>query len=212
MALSSETEIETIIFDLGAVLIDWNPAYLYRKIFRDEHEMQHFLTEICSPDWNAEQDAGRSWAEATELLVGKYPQYEKEILAYWQRWPEMLNGPIEGTVSLLEAIHRHGRHRLLALTNWSAETWPYAWEQYDFLQLFEGILVSGKEGMKKPDPAIYHLLCERYQVATDTALFIDDSAANIRSAREFGWRAIHFQSPEQLQSELEQIGIMASTL
>lgn len=210
MALLSETKIETIIFDLGAVLIDWNPAYLYRKIFSSEDDIQYFLTEICSPEWNAEQDGGRSWATATELLISRYPDYAKQIRAYWKRWPEMINGPITGSVEILREIHQQQQYRLLALTNWSAETWPYAWEQYQFLQLFEGIVVSGKEQMKKPDSRIYDLLGNRFQVPRESALFIDDSIDNVQSAREFGWQAIRFQSPRQLRTELEHTGVLAA--
>lgn len=204
----TNTQIDTVIFDLGAVLIDWNPEYLYRKIFDDEASMQHFLENICTPSWNAQQDAGRTWAEATGLLIDKHPEYQQEIRAFRERWPEMLNGPIEGTVDILKTLQQQGRHRLLALTNWSAETWPYAWEQYDFLKIFEGILVSGEENMKKPDLAIYQLLADRYQVIPERSVFIDDSPANVKAANEFGIHAIHFTSPEALRDHLEQAGIL----
>lgn len=200
----TNTQIDTIVFDLGAVLIDWNPEYLYRKIFDNEEDMQHFLEHICTPSWNAKQDAGRSWAEATDLLVNQHPEYEAEIRAFRDRWPEMLNGPIEGTVKILKELNERGTHRLLALTNWSAETWPIAWELYDFLQIFEGILVSGKENLKKPDPAIYQLLTDRYNIVPEKSIFIDDSLANVKSARDFGIHAIHFTSPEALRAELEK--------
>lgn len=203
MTISTNTKIDTIIFDLGAVLIDWNPEYLYRKIFDNEEDMQYFLQHICTQSWNAEQDAGRSWAEATDLLVKRHPEYEAEIRAFRDRWPEMLKGPIDGSVDILKELKERGNHRLLALTNWSAETWPVAWDQYDFLQIFEGILVSGKEKLKKPDPAIYQLLTDRYRIRPERSVFIDDSVANVESAREFGIHAIHFTSPEALRTELE---------
>jgi 2-haloacid dehalogenase len=204
MTISANTQIDTIIFDLGAVLIDWNPEYLYRQLFEDETEMRHFLDHICTPAWNAEQDAGRSWEEAIQLLIPKHPEYEAQIRAYWERWPEMLNGPIEGSVEILKTLQAQGKHRLLALTNWSAETWPYAWEQYDFLQIFEGILVSGEEKLKKPDPRIYQLITDRYKIQPERSVFIDDSPANVNSAREFGIHAIHFTAPENLRTVLEQ--------
>ncbi|PHN02969.1 HAD family hydrolase [Flavilitoribacter nigricans] len=208
MSISSNTEIDTVIFDLGAVLIDWNPEYLYRKIFDREEDIQHFLNHVCTPSWNAQQDAGRTWAEATELLTGRHPEYTTEIRAFRERWTEMLNGPIAGTVEILQELEEQGRHRLLALTNWSAETWPYAWERYDFLQIFEGILVSGAENLKKPDPKIYQLLVDRYGIEPDKAVFIDDSMPNITAAREFGIHAIHFTDPAALRATLEQAGII----
>ena len=200
--------IDTIIFDLGGVLIDWNPRYLYRKIFDDEKEMQWFLTEVCSPDWNEQQDAGRSWEEATQLLIQHYPHYEQQILAFWKRWPEMLNGAIETTVYILEHLHSQAKHRLLALTNWSAETFPVAQQQFDFLNHFEGILVSGEEGLKKPDPKIYQLLLDRYSVDSTRSVFIDDSLRNVQAAQQLGIQAIHFQSGAQLKQELKDLGVI----
>jgi 2-haloacid dehalogenase len=202
------TAIDTVIFDLGAVLIDWNPRYLYRKLFDEESEMEHFLQNICSPEWNNQQDAGRSWAEATDLLIAAHPSYQQQIQAYWKRWPEMLNGPIEGTVSILKRLDEQNKHRLLALTNWSAETWPFAWEQYDFLQIFENILVSGAEKIKKPDPRIYQLLIEKFEVVPEKSVFIDDSLKNVIAAREQGIQAIHFTSPEKLERELMEMGVL----
>lgn len=201
-------KIDTIIFDLGAVLIDWNPKYLYRKIFTEEAEMHHFLEQICTPEWNAQQDAGRSWAEAVRILLDQYPDYQAEIEAYWHRWPEMLGGPIEGSVRLLKKIKTQNQHRLLALTNWSAETWPVALREYDFLHLFEDILVSGKEKLKKPDPRIYQLLIDRFAVVPEKALFIDDSMANVQKAREVGINALHYTSPEQLEEDLRKAGVI----
>ncbi|MCB0633382.1 MAG: HAD family phosphatase [Saprospiraceae bacterium] len=201
-------DIDTVIFDLGAVLIDWNPRYLYNKLFDEDHEMEYFLRNVCSPEWNNQQDAGRSWAEATDLLIAQHPDYRQQIRAYWERWPEMLNGPIQGTVSILKRIDAQKEHRLLALTNWSAETWPYAWEQFDFLQLFEAILVSGEEKVKKPDPRIYQLLIDKYDIVPERSIFIDDSLKNIVAAREQGILAIHFTDPEALERELERIGVL----
>lgn len=201
--------IDTVIFDLGAVLIDWDPRYLYRKLFDEESEMEHFLQNICTSEWNSQQDAGRSWAEATDLLIAQHPAYQDQITAFWQRWPEMLNGPIEGTVSILKRLEEQGNHRLVALTNWSAETWPFAWEQYDFLQIFEGILVSGQENMKKPDPMIYQLLLSRYDITPHRSVFIDDSINNVTAAREQGIQAIHFTGPKQLEQELVQLGVLS---
>ena len=193
--------IETIIFDLGGVLIDWNPFYLYRKIFNTDEEIQDFLDHICTFHWNEQQDAGRPLQEATEILIAQHPQHESNIRAYYGRWEEMLGGPIHDTVSILKSIHQQGKHALYALTNWSHETFPIAQERYDFLQLFEGILVSGEEKMKKPDSRIYQLIIDRYKIEPSTALFIDDNLRNVEAARDIGIQAIHFQSP-QLLSDL----------
>ena len=150
--------IDTIIFDLGEVLINWDPRNLFRKIFSDEEEMEYFLANVCTGPWNAAQDAGRTWKEGIDLLVPQHPKYEKEINAFWDRWPEMLDGPKQGTVDILSHFYQEQKYELYALTNWSRETFPVALAQFDFLQYFKGILVSGDEMMKKPDPAIYQLL------------------------------------------------------
>lgn len=200
--------IDTVIFDLGGVLIDWNPKHLYRKIFDDEKEIDYFLSEICTPEWNEQQDAGRTFKEATEILVAQHPKFEKEIQAFYGRWKEMLGGEIEKTVSILNDLHQKNEHRLLALTNWSAESFPYALENFEFLQLFEGILVSGVEKMKKPDPEIYQLILDRYQIEAQKSVFIDDSERNIKAAKVLNINGIHFQSSEQLQSDLEKLGVL----
>ncbi|MFK7922018.1 MAG: HAD family hydrolase [Bacteroidia bacterium] len=197
--------IDTIIFDLGGVLIDWNPRYMYRKIFEDETKMEDFLASVTTHDWNELQDGGRSLSDATELLVSQQPEWEAEIRAFYDRWEEMLGGPIFGTLELLDTLKRSGRYRMLALTNWSAETFPVALERYDFLGWFEGILVSGQENLKKPDVKIYQLMIERYQLDPSKTLFIDDSERNIKGARRVGLNTIHFQSPMQLREKLSDI-------
>lgn len=199
--------MDTIVFDLGGVLIDWNPAYLYRKIFQEEAQVQFFLTHICDSHWNEQQDAGRPLAEATQILVAQFPEYTEAIQAYYGRWTEMLGGPIRGTVQLLEALHQQKEYRLYALTNWSHETFPYALQHYDFLQLFDGILVSGEEKLVKPDPRIYQLLFERFGINPSTALFIDDNPKNVLASRQSGMEALQFVSPEQLQAALYDMGI-----
>lgn len=199
--------MDTIVFDLGGVLIDWNPAYLYRKIFQEEAQVQFFLTHICDSHWNEQQDAGRPLAEATQILVAQFPEYTEAIQAYYGRWTEMLGGPIRGTVQLLEALHQQKKYRLYALTNWSHETFPYALQHYDFLQLFDGILVSGEEELVKPDPRIYQLLFERFGINPSTALFIDDNPKNVLASRQSGMEALQFVSPEQLQAALYDMGI-----
>ncbi|MCB1096897.1 MAG: HAD family phosphatase [Verrucomicrobiales bacterium] len=197
--------IETIIFDLGGVLIDWDPRHLYRKLIPDEERMEYFLANICAHEWNEQHDAGHPVAEGMKELAAIHPDWEKEIFAYYERWPEMLGGPIEGTVDILSELHNAGEQRLLALTNWSAETFPVARERYDFLNWFENILVSGEEKMKKPDPRFFQLLFERFNVDPAKAVFIDDSARNIESAQNCGLHTIHFQSPEALSAELTRL-------
>ena len=202
------TIIDTVIFDLGGVLIDWNPTHLYKKIFQDPEEMNYFLAEVCSPDWNEQQDGGRSLDEATTVLLDEFPQYTDEIKAYYGRWTEMIGGAIDDTVTILKEIKTAETHRIYALTNWSAETFPVALERYDFLKLFEGILVSGDEKMKKPEHQIYNLILERYKIYGPNAVFIDDNLRNIKAAIECGIHGIHFTSPEQLRIDLKKYGIL----
>ncbi|MHC2991527.1 HAD family hydrolase [Pontibacter sp. HJ8] len=198
----------TIIFDLGAVLIDWNPHYLYRKIFDNESEMYHFLEHVCTPEWNEEQDAGRSLEEATDYLIRKHPEHEENIRAFYGRWDEMLGGPIEGTVAILRELKEHDEYNIYALTNWSEETFPIALERFDFLAWFDGIVVSGTEKNRKPFDSFYHTLLERYKVHPSEALFIDDNLRNVEAAEKLGIESIHFISPEDLRERLEKMGIL----
>ena len=158
------TNITTIIFDLGGVLIDWNPRYVYRHIFDTEEKIDWFFENICTNEWNENQDAGRSLQEATEELVAKYPEYEKEVRAYYDRWEEMLGGPINETVEILRSLKDAEKYNMYALTNWSAETFPVALERYDFLQWFDGIVMSGEEKTRKPFADIYQILLTRFNV------------------------------------------------
>ena len=200
--------INTIIFDLGAVLIDRNPNYLYEKIFTNETERQHFLENVCTPAWNEEQDGGRTLQEATELLVAQLPEHEENIRAYYNRWPEMLRGPISGTVDILQALKASKNYRLFALTNWSAETFPIALEQFDFLNWFDGIVVSGTEKDRKPFASFYQTLLNRYNINPTEALFIDDNLRNVKAAEQLGIHAIHFLNPAQLRSSLDDYGVL----
>ena len=200
--------IETIIFDLGGVLINWNPKRLFRKIFEEEAEMDKFLAEVCTMDWNEQQDAGRSIKEATEELIQKFPNYTEQITAYYGRWEEMLGGAIDGTVSILKQLKQQEQLGIYALTNWSAETFPIALERFDFLQLFEGILVSGEEKLKKPDPKIYQLILDRYNLKAEASVFIDDNLRNVQAAAKLGIDAIHFQGPESLENELSKRNLL----
>jgi 2-haloacid dehalogenase len=201
-------KFDTIIFDLGGVLIDWNPDYVYRTIFNDETKMREFYDEICTSEWNEEQDAGRGLKEATEELVARYPHEEKNIRAYYDRWEEMLKGEIEGTVKVLEKIKDREDLKLYALTNWSHETFPVALKRFEFLQWFHGRLVSGEEKMRKPFVEIYELLLKRYNINPETAVYIDDNERNLKPAKELGLYTIHFKSPHQLEEEFIKLSIL----
>lgn len=202
----SSTTINTIIFDLGGVLIDWNPRYLFKKMFDSEEEMNYFFENIATFDWNEMQDGGRSIKDATNLLIAQYPDYEIFIRAYYGRWEEMLGGAIQGTVDILRAL-KQNNYKLFALTNWSAETYPIAIERFDFLQWFDDVLVSGKEKIKKPDPKIYQLTLERFKINPQQAVFIDDNLRNVKAAEKEGIASIHFQSVEQLRAILTEKNI-----
>jgi 2-haloacid dehalogenase len=206
------TMINTVIFDLGAVLIDWNPHYLYRKIFREEAEMLRFLENICTSEWNEEQDGGRSLQEATDYLVAKYPEHEENIRAFYGRWEEMLGNAIEGTVEIFRELKESKKYKIYALTNWSAETFPIAQERFEFLQWFDGIVVSGTEKNRKPFPSFYQLLLDRYQVKPEEAIFIDDNLRNIKAAEQIGITSFHFTSPAVLREALEEKGILTKVL
>ena len=198
-------KIDTIVFDLGGVLIDWNPDYVFKKVFDTEEEMRWFYKNICTSDWNEEQDAGRSLQQATEELVKKFPEHEKNIRMYYDRWEEMLGGPIHETVDVLKHLKHKGDYRLFALTNWSAETFPVALDRYDFLHWFHGRLVSGEEKMRKPYAEIYELLIRRFGIDPSRAVYIDDNFRNLVPAKDLGFQTIHFQSPEQFKKELSDI-------
>jgi len=199
--------IKTVIFDLGGVLIDWNPDYLYKTIFDSEEEMKWFYDNICTPDWNEEQDAGRDLNEGTEILVKKFPEHEHYIRAYYSRWEEMLNGPIHDTVEIFKELKSSGSYQLLALTNWSHQTFPIALERFDFLHWFDGKVVSGEEKTRKPFLDIYEMVINRYHVDPASAVYIDDNARNLVPARELGMAAIHFKNPAQLKLDLKELGV-----
>jgi 2-haloacid dehalogenase len=199
--------INTIIFDLGGVLIDWNPRYLYRKILKDEEEITWFLENICTSEWNDQQDAGRSFDEAVRELISKHPEWEEAITAWGSRWQETIQGPISETVDILRQIRDSKKFRLYALTNWSAETFPWALDTFEFLHWFEGIVVSGVEKTRKPFPEFYHILFDRYKIDPAKAIFIDDNVKNIKGAQTVSLPAIHFKDPTQLRKELTQFGV-----
>jgi 2-haloacid dehalogenase len=199
--------IDTVIFDLGNVLIGWDPRRLYRQLIDDEAQMEWFLREVCNSEWNEQQDAGRPWAEGTALLRARFPEHAELIDAYHLRWKETLVGPIDGSVAILAELKARGV-RLLALTNWSQETFPIARQLYPFLQWFEGIVVSGEECLVKPDSRIYQRLLERYAVDPTAALYIDDSARNVAAAEALGMHGWWFRDPAGLRERLVELGVL----
>ena len=202
------TKTDTIIFDLGGVLIDWNPRYLYRKIFTTEEEITWFMDNICTSEWNDQQDAGRPFEMATAELLERHPAHEVAIRAWYGRWQETVGGAIQGTVDILDEIRKTKKYRLYALTNWSAETFPWALDNFEFLHWFEGIVVSGREKTRKPFRDFYEILFERYSIDPRKALFIDDNIKNVRGAEALELPTIQFQSPEQLRADLKARGII----
>ncbi len=205
---TADPAITAVVFDLGGVLIDWDPRHLYRQMFSDPQEMEVFLRDVVSPDWNAEQDAGRTWAEATALLAGGASAPRADDRGLYralardarqapspERWRSWARSATPGCPSI-------------ALTNWSAETFPRAWPLFPFLQWFEGIVVSGDEGIRKPDPEIWRRLIDRYQLDPSRTVFIDDAPTNVEVASDLGLIAILFESPERLRARLVELGVL----
>jgi 2-haloacid dehalogenase len=200
------------VFDLGGVLIDWNPRYLYRQLFNgDEQAMEHFLSNICSPAWNEQQDAGRSFAEGCASLKAIHPQAAQCIDAWFERYDEMLAGPIQGTVDILGELLSHGVP-LYALSNWSAETFPFAQNRFEFLGWFDGIMLSGKVGLVKPDPRFFQVFLESFSIDPANAVFVDDLKHNIEAATAAGLHGIVFTGPDQLRRELAKVGLLGDTV
>jgi 2-haloacid dehalogenase len=199
--------IRAVLFDLGGVLVDWNPRYLYRRLFTDEAVMEHFLATVCTQAWNEEQDAGRPFCEAVQHLLTHHPQHAREIRAYDSHWGEMLRGAIEESVALLRGL-RARRVPLFALTNWSAEKFPLAQQRFAFLEWFDGILVSGMERLKKPDPRIYRLAIERFRLEPRETLYVDDAEVNVAAAALLGFKAYRFAGAAGLQDQLVACGLL----
>lgn len=201
---------EAVVFDLGGVLVDWDPRYLYRTLLPSDDEVERFLAEVTTPSWNAQQDAGRTWADAVASLSAEHPQHASLISAYDERWIETIGGPIDDSVELLRELRDGGSVRLYALTNWSAEKFPLALERFEFLSWFSGIVVSGTERIAKPDPRIFQLLLERYDLEASSTVYIDDNPPNVDAAAALGLTSLHFTGPDRLRDELSQLGLVAS--
>jgi 2-haloacid dehalogenase len=193
------------VFDLGGVVIDWNPRHLYRKLFpADTAAMEAFLRDVCSPAWNARQDAGRSWAEAVESLTREHPDLADLIRAYDERWSEMLGDAIEGTVEIIGELKR-ANFPVYALSNWSAEKFPIALTRYDVLGWFDGVVISGAVGIAKPDDGIFRHLLDRYALDPRATVFVDDTRANLVAAKRLGLIGVPFVDPARLRADLRAL-------
>jgi 2-haloacid dehalogenase len=196
-----------IVFDIGNVLITWDPKILYRKIFATENEVEHFLTHILPPEWNLEQDRGRSWEQAEQLQIALHPQYADTIRAFRSRWHETIPGAIEGTVTILEELKR-ANIPLYAVTNFASDTFKEAQKRFPFLaNSFIDIVVSGEEKLIKPDPAIFQILLNRNRLKVENCIFIDDSFANVNAAASLGFKALHFTTPDNFRTDLQKLGV-----
>ncbi|PWH10258.1 HAD family hydrolase [Bacteroidetes bacterium SCGC AAA795-G10] len=206
---NSAPDIKNIIFDLGGVLIDWNPDYVFLKVFKgDKLKLKEFYEKVCTFEWNENQDAGYPLDKATEDRIKIFPEYEDQIRMYYGKWEEMIGGEIKEVVTILKNLVRENNFRVLALTNWSAETFPIALKKFDFLHLFEGIVVSGTEKTRKPFSDIYEIILNRYNLIATESIFIDDNIRNIKAANKFGIKTIHFKDPLQLKTDLKISGIL----
>lgn len=200
--------IDTVVFDIGNVLIPWDARWLFRKLLPDEDAVARFMDEVDFAAWNRAHDAGQPFAEGIARHAAAFPQYRPLFEAFFERWDETIGEPIEANVALARRLRDAG-YRILALTNFSAETFPRALQRHPFLGEFEGIVVSGHEGLMKPEPAIYRCLCDRYGVDPARAVFIDDAIANVEGARAIGMHGVHFQSASQLMADLRALGVVA---
>ena len=200
---------DAVVFDLGGVMIDWNPRHLYRSIFDDEAAMERFLAEICTPAWNHSMDAGRPFAEGIADLVAQHPEWEPQIRAWRLRWSEMLRGEYDDCVALMREL-KAGGVRVYALSNWSAETFGETRARFPFLAEFDGILISGEAGCAKPDPAIFQAFLDRFGLDPSRCLFLDDTPGNVRAAEEAGMAAIRYEGVPRLREDLAGRGLPVS--
>jgi 2-haloacid dehalogenase len=195
--------IQSIVFDFGGVLVDWNPRNIYRHFFPERPQaMEDFFAEVNFMEWNAQQDKGRSFAEGVATLSKQFPHRAHLIRAFHERWQESISGSIAGTVEILRAL-KQKEYPLYGLSNWSAETFPMVRNEFEFLNLFDEIILSGEVKLIKPDPAIYELCLRKIGKPANECLFIDDSEANVAAARQMGFDVVRFISPELLRTELQ---------
>jgi 2-haloacid dehalogenase len=205
--LAAQSPVETVVFDVGGVLLDWDPRHLYRKVFADEAEMELFLAEICSPAWHAPHDRGVSTAASCAELASQHPQFSELIWAWSTRSEEMIGGVDAGSVEVLRSVRAIGMP-CYALTNMEAETYPLRLERFPFLGWFDGTVVSGREGVAKPDPLIYTRLLDRFGLKPGTTLMIDDTKENLEAASQLGIQTALFLSSRQLRADLEAAGVL----
>lgn len=198
--------IKNIIFDFGGVLIDWNPRYFYKDVFSDIKEMEYFLSDVWSPQWNMKHDAGYTFSEITHELQELHPKYRNEIEMYQQNWEKMIKGEIFENTKLLNRLK--SKYRLFGLTNWSAEAFPVIYPKYEFFKIFEGIVVSGEEKLVKPGKEIYLKLLNRYNLLVNESLFIDDNLKNIETANVLGFSTIHINGTQSLKEQLISLGLI----
>ncbi len=199
--------IKAIIFDYGNVLLEWNPRFVYRSYFNAEIEMEHFLQEVHFMEWNVQQDRGRAFAEGVAVLSNEYPQYADLIKTYHDHWQDSIGNVHWETIEVMKQLKDAG-YSLYGLSNWSAETFPYAREKYDFFDLLDDMVISGTVGFVKPEPEIYRILLEKIGQPAQACLFIDDALPNIEQAQKMGFTAIHYRSAEQLRLELQDLKVL----
>jgi 2-haloacid dehalogenase len=200
--------IQAVVFDIGGVLLDWDPRHLYRKLFDDESAMERFLSEVCTLEWHAAHDLGVPFATSCAALAVRHPEHADMIWAWGSRSEEMVMGPISGTVEILRRLRQQGL-RCYALTNMETETYPRRRERYEFMSWFDGTVVSSSEGIAKPDPEIFHRMLGRFGLDAATTLLVDDSAANVAAAIAVGMQALRFESPEQLRRRLTDAKVLS---
>ena len=193
--------MKAAVFDLGGVLIDWNPRYFYKSVFADPAEMEHFLTRICGGAWNAVTDAGETFENAIPRWCEKFPDYARYISLFYSGWPQMLGGEIAPSVAALRAL-KQAKIPVYALTNWSAQTFPLARAKFPFFSMFDGIVVSGEEKLIKPDPRFFKLLLSRYGLRAQDCVFIDDNAVNVAAAQALGFAGLHLTEPAKIREQL----------
>ena len=198
----------TFLFDIGNVLVDWNPRHLLKQLIPDSSDLDFFLTEVCPQSWNEEQDRGRSWTDGLQEAINRHPDYRETILSYYDRWLETVAGPIQGSVDILRELRSLG-YQTYALSNFSRETFELTNAVYPFLDEFDGRLVSGYEGVIKPDPAFFHLAIERFNLTPQDTLFIDDSRPNIDIADKLGFQTHHFEHSDGLRKQLLTLGVIS---
>jgi len=202
----AESAARAAVFDIGGVMLEWDPRHVYRDVFDDEAEMERFLAEVCSREWHEDNDRGVRYAESCAALAARFPQYTAEIYLWGERTEDMIVGTIDGTVELLGELQAAGVP-CYGLTNMEAETYPVRYERYAFLRALDGTVVSSQEGVIKPDPEIFRRLFERFGLVPEQTVFIDDVEQNITAARALGMQTVLFTSPAQLRAELVTLGL-----